>query len=247
VSIITSQMAGNDTRRATDCGWEALPVRVYESPLAALEATEAQSIVREWSTYEWANYCRSLATEVDAESRQQRVENVADITGKARSPYTIRKYLEVLELPDEIHPVLVDGPSGESQSWYALQNYNPDVRQYSKLPWDVAAQLSRAQSDLPDERVLGIAAWAVTFDTTSDAQEFVASATEQPQRPLETVRREVLFGQQHARYLEVPRTPVRLSREEKRAIMDYCAETRQSLTTLVTEEIEALAAEVTTE
>lgn len=39
---------------ATECGWEVLPVKVYETPLAALEATETESIVREWSTYEWA-------------------------------------------------------------------------------------------------------------------------------------------------------------------------------------------------
>jgi ParB/RepB/Spo0J family partition protein len=230
---------------ATDTGWEHLPVRVYESPLAALEATEVESIVREWSTYEWAQYCRSLATEIEAESRQQCVEQIAELTDKARSPYTIRKYLDVLELPEEVHLLLVDGPVGDTQAWHALKNHNPDVRQYGEIPWEVAAQLARNQAELPRDRILGIAAWAVTFDTKGDAQEFVATAAEHPQRPLETIRREVLFGQQHTRYLEVPRTHVRLTREEKRAIMDYCAETKQSLTDLVTAEIKTLADEVT--
>ena len=229
---------------ATDCGWEYLPVRVYESPLAALEATELESIVREWSTYEWAQYCRSLATEIEADSRQQRVEKIAELTDKARSPYTIRKYLDVLELPEEIHSLLVDGPVGDAQSWQALQNHNPDVRQYRGLPWGVAAQLARNQSDLPRGRVLGIAAWAVEFETKSDAQEFVVTATEDPQKPLETIRKEVLFGQQHTRYLEVPRSQVRLTREEKRAVMEHCAETKQSLTDLVRAEIKALVDEL---
>jgi ParB/RepB/Spo0J family partition protein len=230
---------------AIDCGWEYLPVRVYESPLAALEATEVESIVREWSTYEWAQYCWSLAAEIEAESRQQQVEKIAKLTDKARSPYTIRKYLDVLELPDEIHPLLVDGPVGNTQSWQALKNHNPDVRHYSDLSWKVAAQLARNQSELSRDRVLGIAAWAVTFETKSDAQEYVATATEQPQQPLETIRKEVLFGQQHTQYLEVPPTQVRLNSNEKRAIMDYCAETKQSLTDLVTAEMKSLAEKVT--
>jgi ParB/RepB/Spo0J family partition protein len=230
---------------ATDCGWEYLPVRIFESPLDALEATEVESIVREWSTYEWAQYCQSLATEIEAGSRQQRVEKIAELTDKARSPYTIRKYLDVLELPEEVHPLLVDGPVGDTQSWQALKNHNPDVRHYSGLPWEVAAQLSRAQPELSQDRILGIAAWAVTFDTKSDAQEFVTTATEQSQRPLEPIRKEVLFGQQHTRYLEVPRTHVRLTRDEKRAIMDYCAETKQSLTDLVSTDIKTLVDEVT--
>lgn len=231
---------------ATDNGWGYLPVRVYESSLAALEATEVESIVREWSTYEWAEYCRSLSTEIEAESRQQRVEKIVELTDKARSAYTIRKYLDVLELPDEIHPLLVDGPVGDTQSWQALKNHNPDVRHYNGLSWEVAAQLGRNQSSLSWDRVLGIAAWAVTFETKGDAQEFITTAVEQSQRPLDSIRKEVLLGQQHTRYLEVPGTHIRLTRDEKRAIMDYCVETKQSLTDLVAEEIKSIADEVTT-
>ena len=230
---------------ATDAGWEYLPVRVYESPLSALEATEVESIVREWSTYDWAKYCQSLATEIEAESRQQCVEKIVELTDKARSKHTIRKYLDVLELPDEIHPLLVDGPDGDAQSWYALKNHNPDVRKCGGLPWEVAARLARNQDQLSRTRVLGIAAWAVTFDTKDDAQEFVATATEDPQRPLKTIRKAVRVGQQHTRYLEIPRTYVRLTRDEKRAMMDYCAETKQSLPDIVEDEIKSLVDEVT--
>jgi len=52
---------------ATDCGWERLPVTVYETTLEALKATETASIVREWSMYEWANYCQSLAEQFDGD------------------------------------------------------------------------------------------------------------------------------------------------------------------------------------
>src|SRR6056297_1613749 len=59
---------------AVSCGWEHLPVRIYEDTLDALEATEMESIVREWSTYEWAQYCRSLAEEIgnDTGSKAER-------------------------------------------------------------------------------------------------------------------------------------------------------------------------------
>lgn len=232
---------------ATDCGWESLPVRVYESAVAALTATEVENIVRTFSTYEWAKFYQSLAIAVEAASRQARIETIADLTDKARSPYTIRKYLDVLELPEEVHPLLIDGPVGDPQSWQALQNHNPEVRQYRGLQWDVAAKLARNQCGLSRDRVLGIAAWAVEFDTKSGAQEFVTTATTHPDRPLGTIRKEVLFGEQYARYLEVPRTHVQLTREEKQAIMDYCANTRQSLTDLVTAEIKSLVDTVAVE
>lgn len=115
------------------------------------------------------------------------------------------------------------------------------------MPWEVAAQLSRKQSQIPRDRILGIAAFAVEFETKSGAQEFVATASDNPQRPLETIRKEVLFGQQHSQYLELPRTHVRLTRNEKQAVMDYCAETKQSLTDLVSAEIKSLVDEIPTD
>ena len=227
---------------ATDCGWELLPVQIYETPLAALEATETESIVREWSTYEWAQYCQAVASELEAESTKELVEAVAARTVKSAG--TVRRYLDVLSLPDAIHPLLTDGPVGNSQEWTALQHYNSEVRRYDGLCWTVASHLARRQSSMEDDRVVGVAAMTVEFERSDDAMEFVERAAEHPEKPLETVRQEVLFGQQHGRYLEVPRVAVQLDREEKRAMMEYCHRNRRSLTDIVTDTVRSLATDV---
>jgi ParB/RepB/Spo0J family partition protein len=227
---------------ATDCGWEMLPVRIFESPLEALEAAESASIVREWTPYAWAQHCRAVAAESESESRQELIEQVADRTTKSAA--TVRRYLDVLSLPEEVHPLLVDGPEGSEQTWVALKNYNNDVRRYDGLQWTVAHQLARSQSELKEQRVIGIAAKAVEFERAEDAIEFVELAAEEPEKPLDTIRREVLLGQQHPRYIEVPRTVVQMERSEKQALMKYCREQRQSLTGLVTETVKTVAADV---
>lgn len=230
---------------ATACGWEVLPVRIYDTPLDALEATETESIVREWSTYEWARYCQAVASELDAESTQELVEQVADRTVKSAG--TVRRYLDVLSLPDEIHPLLTDGPAGSSQEWTALKHYNSEVRRYDGLRWAVAARLARRQSSLTEDRVIGIAAVAVEFEESDDAMEFVDRAAENPGAPLQTIRQEVLFGQQHDRYLEVPGVAVRLDQSEKRAVMDHCRRNRRSLDEIVTDAVQSLVAELADE
>jgi ParB/RepB/Spo0J family partition protein len=230
---------------ATECGWEQLPVRIYETALDALAATETASIVREWSTYEWAQYCQSVAAELAAESTQELAELVADRTVK--SPRTVRRYFDVLSLPEDIHPLLVDGPAGTSQQWTSLKHHNSEVRRYDGLSWTVAGYLARRQAAISQDRVVGIAAMAVEFDHSDDAMEFVDRAVEAVDTPLATVRKEVLFGQQHPRYLEVPRVAVALDREEKQAVMEYCHQHRRSLTDVVTESVRSLATDVTDE
>jgi ParB/RepB/Spo0J family partition protein len=225
---------------ATDRGWEALPVRIYDTPLAALEATEVASLGRSWSTYDWAQYYESLASEAEAESRQRVIERVAKLTDGARSTVTIRKYLDALSLPAEIHPLLQANKAGSKQSWAALKNHNPEIRQYNGLSWEVAARLARQQDSLPKQRVVGIGATAVEFER-SVAEEFVAEAAARSETALATIRQEVLYGKQHESYLEVPRVAVRLGTDEKQAIMEHCHKTRQSLSEIVTERIEALA------
>ena len=150
---------------ATACGWELLPVRVYDSPLQALRATETASIVREWSTYEWARYCQSLATELNdgTGSRHQLAKLVASQTTK--SPQTVRRYLDALSLPSEIHPLLCDGPDGSEADWQALKHYNESIRRYTGLPWHIAARLGKRadECDLTDDRIIAIAANAVAY------------------------------------------------------------------------------------
>jgi hypothetical protein len=53
-------------------------VVVFDTALDALTATEMESIAREWSRYQWACYCRSLASELEADSRQQLLKAVGE-------------------------------------------------------------------------------------------------------------------------------------------------------------------------
>lgn len=227
---------------ATDCGWESLPVRIFESTLDALQEAEAESIVREWDTYAWARHCQAIASEVESDSRNDLVEQVADRTTK--SPRTVWRYLEVLSLPDVIHPLLIDGPEGSKQAWTTLQNYNKDIRRYEGLQWTVAVKISRYQADLNKERVIGVATRAVEFDDVDNATEFVESTADNPQKPLDIVRREVLIGQKHTRAIEVPRLVVSMERNKKRALMGYCRNQRQSLSDLVSEMLESFAKDI---
>ncbi len=229
---------------ATECGWEQLPVKIFDSSLDALKATESASIVREWSTYEWANYCWSLAKEIDtgSMSKQELVEQVAKRTVKSSN--TVRRYLDVLSLPNEIHPLLNEGPEGSQQQWKALQNHNENIRYYGNLWWTVAARLGRNQSQLSQSRVLRIAAKAVEFEDQYDARKFVDQAIEDCETPVETIQKKVLFGAQYNRYLEVPRMAIQLDRTEKRAIMDYCHENNQSLSEVIEKEIKSIANDV---
>jgi len=229
---------------ATDCGWEQLPVRIFEDTLAALEATEMESIVKEWSTYDWAQYCRSLADEVemDTNSKAERARQIAART--SREADTVRKYIDVLSLPKEVHVLLSDGPEGNQQAWNALKNVNEDVRQYGDLQWRVADRLARNQSDLSEQRVIEIAATAVEFQAAEHAIEFVDLAVANPEMRIDVLHRKVLFGKDYEQYLVVPRIPVQLSTAEKRAIMDYCHEQRKPLSKIVSESITSLADEV---
>jgi hypothetical protein len=88
----------------------------------------------------------------------------------------------VLSLPIEVHPLLIDGPEGDKQTWAALRNYNDDIRRYDGLQWTVAHQLARQQSNLSEDRIIGIATKAVEFEVAEDAIEFIESAAEKPHR-----------------------------------------------------------------
>ena len=55
----------------------------------------------------------------------------------------------------------------------------------------------------------------------------------------------MLFGKNYDQYLVIPRVSVKLSTDEKRAIMDHCHEQRQSLSKIVSEGIATLAEDLT--
>lgn len=226
----------------TELGWERLPVRVYETPLAALEATESESIVREWTSYEWAQYCQSIASELEADSQSELSRQVARRTVK--SPKTVRRYLHALALPEVVHPLLQNGPDGTDQQWLALGNYNDDVRRYAGFSWRVGARLGRHADNLPESRVLGIAAQAVEYDTTKEALQFVQTAIENQDTPLPTIHRRVTWDGHHSKYLELPRVTMEIEPQQKEALMEFCADERQPLADLVEGQLREFIAEL---
>jgi ParB/RepB/Spo0J family partition protein len=230
---------------ATSLGWEQLPVSVYETPLAALAATETASIVREWSTYEWAQYCHSIASEVDepVESRRQLACRVAERT--ARSPQTVRRYLDAVSLPRVIHPLLHDGPEGSEQAWQALENHNSRVRQYKGLSWRVGARLGRQArtEDVAPSRLIAIAANVVEYDGDK-ALTFVDRATATPDVPLQSIDKQIQKAGRYDEHLHVPSVTVTMDADQREAIMAYCADQRQPLSALIEAHIQSLATEL---
>lgn len=224
---------------ATELGWEALPVRLYETALEALEATETESIVREWSTYEWARHCKSVSGELSGNSQHELAQKVSERTTK--SPQTVNRYLDVLSLPSEIHPLLHNGPDGSNQDWAALENYNSEIRRYDGLRWQTAARLARNTDGLSRNRVVGIAANAVRFREPERAKEFIDEAAANPAEPLEQTRKRIDFGQACDKYLKIPRTSVRMGEEDKEAVMEYCSERRKPLSEIVEETVKEIA------
>lgn len=228
---------------ATQLGWEQLPANIYQTTLSALQATETASIVREWSTYEWAQFCGSVASEVQAESHNRRAEAVA--ARVAKSVTSVERYLASIALPSEVHVLLSGGPDGSARDWQALANYNQNIRQYGNLPLRVAAKLGRQYRDeeVPPQRAIGLAANAVAYEQETAAQ-LIEQGCEQPELPLSTVKQLVQKCSTQGSYLRVPRVTVPLEQSQKQAIMSHCAETRRPLSQLVVRHIEELAQEL---
>jgi len=231
---------------ATDCGWEVLPVKICDTLLEAFEETNLASIgKREWTIYDRAQFCRSLYDEIKTEddSKMAIARRVGDRLD--RNPNAVRQYVNVLSLPEEIHPLLTNGPEGTNKQWAVLKNYNEDVQQYNGLWWEVADILATRQSELSSkDRLIAIAANAVEFSSPDDSKEFIKQAVVDENRPLDMISREVRSGSGHDQYLIVPRVAVKLSAEKKQAVMDHCHQNLTSLSEFVTEEIESLASEV---
>lgn len=226
---------------ATAAGWEQLPVEIYESPVAALKATEGDSIVREWTTYDWAKYCQSLAAEIAPEASTTHAAAKQIVPPAKQSVQTVYQYLDVLSLPDEIHPLLTEGPDGDAQQWAALQNYNPDVKQYGNLRWEIAAGIARGSTPISTDRQIGIAATVVQFEDSTLAKEFVEQARRETDTGLDVIRKRVAFGSNHTQYLELPRQAIPMEGTERKAIMDYCQQTQQSLSGIVEQSLRELA------
>lgn len=228
---------------ATQAGMEQLPVVIHDTPLEALTHTEKESIDEPWTTYNWAKYYESLAHEVSGseESTHSVANKVTNITNKERSTTTVQRYLDVLSLPEEIHPLLKDGPSGTPQQWATLRNYNPDVRQYGDLRWTTAAKIARSPESIPDCRLIGVAAIAIIFEDASQAEEFIVTAYENPEMNLDIIRKRVQLGDSYSEYLRIPRTDLRLDEEEKQAVIEYCRRNRLSLSSIIKDTVRDIA------
>lgn len=232
---------------AIDAGWEVLPVKICDSCREALEETKLDSAGRrEWGVYEWARFCRSLAQEVKSEddSRMDVLHHVAEEAD--RSVSAVRQYLNVLSLPEVVHPLLTVGPDGSAQQWAHLKNHNEDVRKYNGLTLRVADRLAAQQSAVSsEERVIAIAAYAIEFSESEDAIEFIDLAVEDDDQRLDVIRREVVIGSDHNQYYTVPRVSVRLSTDERRALMEHFHEERRRPEELVEDVITSLADDLT--
>ncbi len=231
---------------ATQLGWEALPVTIYEGVDEALDAIEAESIVREWSTYTWATYCEALAKRVDAASYSEEVRKVA--ARVTRSETSVERYLAALSLPEEVHVLLKDGPTGSEEDWQALANHNNNVRRYGDLSWLVAAKLGRAYraGEISASRAIALGANAVEYET-AHGQAFVELGCEEPEWAIQTVHRMVQQEMVGTQYLQVPGVAVKMSDEEKQRVMEYCANERISLSGLVKEGLQEFATSLATE
>ncbi len=222
----------------TQLGWEQLPVVIHDTVEEALEATEAASIVREWSTYTWAKFCEAVAQEVDASSFTEKAKKVSDRVVKSES--SVYRYLSALALPDETHVLFTDGLEGTEREWEVLANYQEGVRRYNGLSWVVAAKIGRAYYDgeISTERAIEIAANAVRYNTKMGVI-FVEKACEQSDYPVETIHQLIHQEDLGSPYLQVSHIPVQA--DEKQQIMEYCARKRTPLSSLVADLVQDFA------
>ena len=230
---------------ATDCGWEQLPATVYETAIEALAATERTSLGREWTTYDRARFYQSVATELDTEGLTPRKVSCLIANDRAPTALTIQRYLEALSLPAVVHPLFNNGPDGTETQWQALQNHHEAVRQYGELSWRVLGRLGRRarEHDLSERRVIATAANAVRYDTDT-ALEFVETAANNPDTPIEVVNQQIQHSGRINGYFQIPSVAVDLSEQEQQALMAYCADQRRQLSSVVEAQMQSLAAEV---
>lgn len=230
---------------ATEAGMEYLPVIIYESPLEALKATEKEDLGKSWTTYDWAQYYQSLADEVGGQSSSTHniASKIVNITDKERSKTTVQRYLDVLSLPNSIHPLLNEGPSGTPQQWAALQNYNPEVKQYGGLRWQIAAKIARGPAEISKSRQIGIAALTVTFVDDSKAAEYIDQALANPDTDLNTIRKQVDLGKSYDQYLRL-RSDIPLGEEAKQSVIEHCRRNGLSLRELIEQMLRDVVDEV---
>jgi len=218
---------------AVELGWGDLPVNVYKDTLAALEAAERESIVREWTTYQAARHVESVVEQLTSAGRStdRAVQKAAQRT--ARTKPTVRRYLKAFRLPQDLHPLLKDRQNITAAEWQTLENYKENIRQYDGLSWKVAAEAGQYREELEDDRLRRVTL-ATVEHPAEDGKRLINEAVRDQNASLQMLRYRLFdgAGSEHD-WIRIPQTGVRLNSEKKTAVMDYCSEKRVHLSDLV--------------
>jgi len=229
---------------AVELGWTELPVNIYRETLEALKAAETQSIVREWTTAQWANHARSLCDELtDSDTiDSDTIETVANEISKAKP--TVRRYLNALNLPGVLHPLLKQRQNIREDEWQALQNYKSDIRQYDGLSWKVAAVAGARCDEVSTERIITTVTEAVEYHA-DDGIRFVNEAFDDPSASLAMIRYRLFDGSGDSRkYLHIPQMQVQLEEAKRESVMDYCHNRKIHLSDLIEQQVKEFANDV---
>jgi len=229
---------------AVSLGWRELPVNIYRDTLTALEAAEAESIVREWTTYQAAQHVESLFDELttDGMSREDAISIVAEKT--ARSKPTVRRYLNSLELPDDLLPLLKERQNITEAEWQALENYKEKVRQYAGLSWKVAAVAGENADEMTTDRLRRLLLCALDYNADA-GKRLVKEAVRDPDASIELLQYRLFdgAGTEHD-WIRIPQARVKLEDEKKQAVMDYCHDQKVHLSDVVERQIREFAEDV---
>ena len=111
------------------------------------------------------------------------------------------------------------------------------IRQY---PASIDADVNE---DSPAAVIIAIAANAVQYDTDT-ALEFIEAAATEPELSIEAVKQRIQHAGRHEAYFQVPSVAVELSDREKQALMQYCADQRCQVSSLVKSLVQGKATEL---
>lgn len=230
---------------AVELGWNDLPVNIHEDTLSALEAAETQSIVREWTTFQAAKHVNALFQELngDVGDESKAVEVVAERT--ARSKPTVRRYLNALQLPDVLVPLLKKRQNITEGEWDALKNYKEDIKQYDGLSWQVAALAGERLNQVPQGRIIRVVLATLAYDM-EEGKRLVSEAADDPEASVSMLKYRLFDGgsNKHHNWIRIPKTGIRMENEKKQAVMDYCHQRKKHLSDVVEEQMRDFAEQV---
>jgi ParB/RepB/Spo0J family partition protein len=234
---------------ATSLGIPLLPVDIYEDTETALNDAEARSIVDDWTKFDMAQHAQFCKEQLDTDDLTQS-EIIQQTTEKTkRTKPTVRRYLNALQLPEVLHPLLKNRENITPTEWMALQNIQADIKQYSGLSWQVAAKAGANIEVFDDDGKL-IRVMLETLDMkASTATAFIDEFVEHPGRSIQMAKQSVLGGpspDEKAR-LELPRVYIDMKPEEKTQLMNHLSSTKTSLPAVIRTQLRAMTQNLATD